>query len=199
MSTILKFPKRIVLDPLEAQWAALAGQLRCWDSTIVNDRNETHGSSRNGTWERHIEGAMAEYSVAKCLKMFWPGPGKLFAPNIPVTTEVCHTANSGNKLIVHETSYDECTFWLVTGGKGDYYIEGWLLGRDAKKAEFWNDPGSYGRPAYFVPKSYLNTEYTLEIDKLLDFNLRWKQYAEGLEQENRELRQQLKNKNPGHR
>jgi hypothetical protein len=187
----LKFPKRIILEELEALWASFAGQLRCWDSTIAHYRSETYGSEREGTFERHSEGALAEYVVAKHLGLFWPGPGKLFDPNIPKTTQVCHTSRHDNKLIVHPDSDDNCEFWLVTGGKGDYYIEGWCYGFEAKLPKYWSDPGGYGRPAYFVPKSCLHDTYITEIDQLRAWNSDWQVAYESMKAKAAALQMQL--------
>lgn len=180
-----KFPKKVKVDPLAALMSGFAGYARGWDSTINHERSETHGSSRVGTWQRHVEATMAEYAVAKLLGIFWPGPGKLFAPNIPKLIQVSHTEREDGKLIIHEGADDDQIYFFVTGHNGDYTIEGWIHAGDAKYSEYWNDPGGCGRPAYWIPKSVLHHTYRPPADaKIAELEAecrKWDVYCQSLE------------------
>jgi hypothetical protein len=54
---------------------------------------------------------------------------------------------------VHDRDKDDDLFILVTGTAPSFRIAGCIMGRDAKRSEFWRT--DTGRPAYFVPQDVL--------------------------------------------
>jgi hypothetical protein len=129
---------------------------------------------------------MAEYTVAKLLGIFWPGPGKLFAPNIPKRIQVSHTELPNGKLIIHEDAQDDQIYFFVTGCNGEYIVEGWTTAGEAKLPEYWSDPGGYGRPAYFVPRAFLHETYQTTAGRTAELEeecRRWDAYARSLERQ----------------
>lgn len=185
---VYKFPKQISLSKNEAIMAAMSGITRCAESVIEQNRSETHGSKRNTAWQRHVEGALGEFAVAKALGLFWPGVGIIFGPDIPTKTEVCQTEHEHGRLIIHDDAKDDHIFWLVTGLLGNYVVHGWILAEEGKDRHYWDDPQG-DRPAYFVPQSYLNKEYSSEevqalqtiIDQQTEALSQWETYANSLE------------------
>lgn len=147
--------RRVKLTPGEIAAAGAMGSLR-QVSAIAKGRPNAHGldSARDAPWEIHIEGVLAEFAVAKCLNVYWGSLGNLRDYDVGMNCDVRGTKHRNGRLIVHETDPDDRAFWLVRGSCGDYEVCGWIMGRDAKRAEFRADPTG-GRPAYFVPADRL--------------------------------------------
>lgn len=143
----------IKLTSWEMMQAAIAGVMRQVESHKLG-RTPAHGIPGNQHWQRHIEGALGEAAVAKCLNVYWTGKGSL--RDLDVGDFDVRTADAHNKrLILHEDDPDDRVFWFVTGVNDEFKVHGWIRGCDGKKPEYWQDPNT-GRPAYFVPKEALH-------------------------------------------
>ena len=70
--------------------------------------------------------------------------------------QVRSTRGPTNRLIVHKTDHDDKRYILVRADLPRFVLVGWILGRDAKRDEWWTDPTGKGRWAYFVPASALH-------------------------------------------
>ncbi len=82
--------------------------------------------------------------------------------------QVRSTNHSNGNLLVHPKDKDDQVFILVKSH--DYpemEVSGWVLGRDAKKKEFWEDgsnlPSFEGRACYLFPCEKLNPIETLKL------------------------------------
>lgn len=148
------------LTPSELTLAAIVGALR-FVRAIVNDRPETHGSSRYGAWTRHIEGAAGEMLYAKIINSYWTGMnGKVCHGDIGIV-EVRTTHWKDGRLIVHPEDEDNAPFILAVGLAPKFRFAGWLFGKEAKRDEWWDDPKGEDRAAYFAPQSALRPMHTL--------------------------------------
>lgn len=115
-----------------------------------------------------IDGAIAEYAVAKALNLEWTG--KLY--NIAEWQKIRRssrdkdvgefgvraTRHKSGRLILHPWDDDETPFILVVLLKDAAVLMGWVYAKDGKKHEYWLDVG-YGRPAYYVDSSILRHDW----------------------------------------
>lgn len=143
----------LTLTSPEMMMASMVGCLR-HISAVQAGLQDRHGAAAGG-WQLHIEGALGEMAVAKCLGRFWSGPINNFKDadigrHIQVRTRSRHDYD----LIVRRDDSDDDLFVLVTGIAPDYCVKGWIRGRDAKQDKWLSAHG--GRePAFFVPQSAL--------------------------------------------
>lgn len=143
---------QVSLDPSEMMLAAHAGVMRQVQNLKLG-RKDANGASTDSGWQINLEGALGEYALAKCLGLYWPGKGKLRAPDVG-EVDVRTTSRDNGRLILHPSDPDDRVFYLLTGVNGRYQVRGWIAGKDGKREEFWKDPAG-GRPAFFVPQSAL--------------------------------------------
>lgn len=143
---------QITLKPAEYFHAAYAGFFR-QATNICRGRVDAYNFNGNG-YDVHVLGAIGEYVVARTLGIFWSGPGTLRASDVGRHIQVRTRSRHDYELIVHPNDEDDAPFVLVTGQGLDYVVHGWIMGRDGKQREWWNDPAR-GRPAYFVPHTAL--------------------------------------------
>lgn len=147
---------------IELAWYEVmnAGQAANFRMTevIFKGMGETHGSQKHDDFQRHMNGALGEIAVAKFLNVYWKGKGDCFGIDIGggdrEPHEVRATQRDDGCLILHPNDRDNCTFWLVTGMRNVWTIQGWLVAVNGKQDRYWRDPGT-GRPAYFVPQDRL--------------------------------------------
>lgn len=144
---------KITLTPYEIMQTGLSGLMRMVENIKYNRKN-THGKKDEDDWQCHIEGALSEAALAKHLNLYWSGKGDLGGPDIG-DIDVRSTPLPGGRLILHKEDPDDRVFYLLTGLNGTYEIRGWILARDGKKEEFWEDPTGRNRHAYFVPQGEL--------------------------------------------
>ena len=117
-----------------------------------------YGAGSKNDWQLHVEGALGEMALAKCLGVYWDGKGKMRAPDVgecDVRTRSKHSYD----LIIHDRDDDDRYIYLLTGGNGQYIFHGGIYARDAKQKRYWKDPAG-GRPAYFVPQAHLQNPST---------------------------------------
>lgn len=143
----------VVLTGAEVLQAALVGVMRRW-AAIKAGRVHAHGFTGDG-WGVDIEGACAEFALAKGLDLFWHGyatdPRGL--PGDVGQLQVRSTPRTDGCLIVHEGDPDTAWFVLVVGQVPIFRLAGAIRGADAKRPEWWQT--FTGRPAFFVPQAAL--------------------------------------------
>lgn len=142
---------QIKLSTWEMMIAANAGVMRQVQN-LQKGRTPSYGVDEQSHWQIHIEGCLGEYALAKYLGVYWAGNG--FRQSDVGIYEVRTGSKDNYRLILHPDDADDKYFWLLCGGNGKYEVKGWILGRDGKKKEYWQDPVG-GRPAYFVPQNKL--------------------------------------------
>ncbi len=149
----------VTLSWAEVTQGAIVGVLR-QVSNIKRARVDANGFAGDG-WGVHVEGCLGEMAAAKALGVYWAGSlGALRVPDIK-GYQVRTAPRQGLSLIAHREDADDAKFLLVVGTAPSYCLAGWILGRDAKRAEWWRDPVG-GRPAFFVPSSALRPMTELE-------------------------------------
>lgn len=108
-------------------------------------------------WQANIEGALAERAFAKFLGIYWPGTVNAHsAPDVgPYEIRCRH--REGDPLIIRPNDKDDATYVLLIGQNGRYRVIGSILGRLAKRPEWFGNPTSKTNrpPAYFVPQAAL--------------------------------------------
>jgi len=147
------YPKHVELDWTEMKEAASRGVTRQIQN-LQKDRKTTHGADPLKAWQQHVEGCLGEQALAKHLGLYCGGVGTIFGLDVG-GHEVRTTSSARGRLIVHKGDRDDARFYHIVGAMGVYTIEGWMLGRDAKREEWWQDPTGMGRPAFFVPNAKL--------------------------------------------
>lgn len=146
---------RVTLTWSEAMQAALVGVMRQIQN-LKAARRDSYGAdvmTLDG-WGIHIEGAGGEMAVAKVRDRFWGGVGVFRGADV-AGLQVRTGARPTHRLIIHPEDLDAAVFVLVTGRLPTYTVKGWILGADAKRPEWWEDPTG-SRPAFFVPQAALN-------------------------------------------
>ncbi|MET0651053.1 MAG: hypothetical protein ABWY63_00950 [Hyphomicrobiaceae bacterium] len=140
--------------------AAYAGLMRHLDNRR-NGRRDRYGAEQDAAIgsEWHIMGAIGEQAVCKWRGTEWRPMafGIIDAGDCEVRATNAHY----KRLVVHREDRDDVPFILahvVPGELPTVTLTGWLLGRDAKREEWWgeaNPAKPNGRPAYWVPNDAL--------------------------------------------
>lgn len=153
-------PVMVKLNPDQIRYAAIAGTERMID-VIKNKRPNVYGEDDSLCWQRHVEGALAEYAVASWLGANWiPHHGTVDKPDIEhrgAIIEVRSTMKEGGHLLLKKNDPEEAIFILAIGVRGSYRLAGWILAGDGKRPWLWEDKANNGRPCYWVPQSVLNS------------------------------------------
>lgn len=122
---------------------------------LKHGRPHRYGDPPQDDWGVHIEACASEMAVAKAYNLYWE-PVARRPENLAGDVgnlQVRSTWRENGRLILHDRDPDDAVFVLVTGKIPSFDVRGWILGRDGKAKEHW-DEGD-GRPAYFVPQNVL--------------------------------------------
>lgn len=143
------------LEWYEVSRAALVGVSRNVEA-LRKGLQSARSIADDKLWGVHILGALGECAFCKVTNRYWSGSVNTFkggdvGENIQIRTRSKHDYD----LIVRESDKDSDVFVLVTGGPTDFFVHGWMLGRDAKDPKWRANHGGHGQ-AYFVPKGALN-------------------------------------------
>jgi hypothetical protein len=152
-------PIEIKLTPAETRLAAEMGVTRQL-MNLFKKRPDAYGCDKSVGWQVHIEGCCGELVVAKYLGIYWNGNFEKLKADDVGHFQVRTRSEHAWDMLLHDRDPDDRPFILVTGTAPEYLIHGWMYARDGKKEKFWKDPAR-GRPAYFVPKPYLEPMETL--------------------------------------
>jgi hypothetical protein len=134
--------------------AGVVGLMRVISNRKRNRKHRRHGNPRLSDWDRHIEGAMAEFAVALYFKRHWDGSlGDIDAGDVGLI-EVRSTVNENYNLIIHDDDKDNVPYVLVVGSLGEYRLVGWVYGSEGKEIGEWKEHED-GRPAFYVMQSQL--------------------------------------------
>jgi len=106
-------------------------------------------------WGNDIEGACGEVAFAKVANVYYDGSVNTFTKGGDVGKVQIRTRRKPTyELIIRPHDRDDDVFVLVRGVAPRYQVVGWLVAREAKRAEWLHDYGD-GAPAYFVPDGAL--------------------------------------------
>jgi len=154
---------QVELTPKEMMLASMNGQMRQVQNLKDVYRPPTMGCGHSNDWQLHIEGALAEWAVAKALGVY--PTGFEFGQEDVGGYEVRSSPNRNTLMYMKDTDKDDAIFVRVTGINGTYNLRGWITGREGKKFPK-TDKYKKNRPAIWVPYEALNT-----MDKLIDKNI----------------------------
>lgn len=148
---------RVTLTPGEMYAGALVGIVRQANALRDNLHNKYNDPNADHNWSIHIEGACGELAAAKVLNVYWSPTQGTFrdCPDIGGAFEVRTRSQHWHDLIVRPDDRDDLPYVLVTGLTPYFVVRGWILGRDAKRDEWWKRPGGVLDYAWFVPQEAL--------------------------------------------
>lgn len=133
------------------------------EAAVRKRRPSAHNYDERNAIEIHTIGAIAEYAVAKLLKLHWNAyledlnKGGRNPPDVGTDIQVRGTRYQRGRLIVHDSDSSDERFILAIVDGHRVRLAGWIQGSDAKNKRFWCDPASNNRPAYFVPAANLKS------------------------------------------
>jgi hypothetical protein len=129
-------------------------------SAVEKGLNNSFGYKGSG-WDIHIEGAAGELAYCKWAGIYFYPTIDTFKNGGDVGELQIRTRSEDSyDLIVREKDRDDDIFILVVGKIPKYRIVGWITGSNAKQKKWEKDYGNRNAPAYFVPQSSLNTDFT---------------------------------------
>lgn len=155
----------VTLTTSELWFAGMVGMARRLRVIAHSYRNPSRQTTAG--WTEHVEGACAEAALAKWLNRWWAGGMDNFNRGGDVAGyEVKSTARVDGCLIVATHNSDARVYVLAIGRAPSFKLAGWIVGRDAKRAEWLRSIND--RPAaYFVPQAALHPMNTLPMEQEL--------------------------------
>ena len=128
----------------------------------LKDRRTSVFGFEGDDWGIHIEGACGEIAAAKAMDRYWSASVNTFKVGGDVgQVQVRTRSRHDYELLIRENDRDEDVFVLVTGKIPDFYVRGWIVGRDGKRDE-WRKAHGGRPPAWFVPHDALHPIKQLE-------------------------------------
>lgn len=130
-------------------FAAMGGCQRRVKAMQVNRPQYYGADERQNYWQIDIQGAIAEYAVAKAIAAFWEP-----ATDRPLNTlpgdvsiyEVRSTVYKTGSLIVHPADKDDAAYILAIVAEPFVKLAGYLWGRDAKELGEYKKPNDIWVP-----------------------------------------------------
>jgi hypothetical protein len=152
---------KIELRPFDVHLAAFVAN--CRSVSALRNGRELEAGRRDLGFERHVEGAIGEYSVAIGADRCWRPIGNRLDTDlgdIGGELQVKTTTRPNGCLIVRPHDPPQFAYVLVELDLRNLVanIRGWAPGRQAKQARYWrerNPAGGVHRAAYFVPPDEL--------------------------------------------
>jgi hypothetical protein len=141
----------------EMHLAVMAGVQRALDA-IRSRRQGRYGCEDTG-FDYQINGCLGELTVAKHFGCFWNGSFRdLGAVDVGNRYQVRASNYDGPNagLILHPPDNDEQVFIKAFVKLPRVTLMGWMLGREAKRTQFWTDKLRPGRPCFLVPHETLH-------------------------------------------
>lgn len=133
------------------------------DYAIANNLKSTYGQKKANpeTIDLHLSGAQGEAAVAKYFNAPWNhGDFKNRAAPDVGNFDVRTITKLHHNLIMHAKDPTYRVVILVFNQAPRLQLLGWIMGKDAKVPEYWQEPQP-GRPCYLVPPVRLNTINTI--------------------------------------
>jgi hypothetical protein len=124
--------------------------------SVMRNRQQRYESGKDDRWRQNVEGLCGEVAVAKALNVYWEPKVNSFKTRGDLAGfEVRTRSRHDYELLVRDQDPDDRAYVLVTGVAPNFVVRGWMLGKDAKQAQWRMDHGNAGQPAYFVPQMAL--------------------------------------------
>jgi hypothetical protein len=128
----------------EVAFAAQVGMRRHIEA-IRMGKPDAFGRGSDDGWTPHIEGACGELAVAKSLGVYWAPTVNTFREGGDVGALQVRTRRGNQyELIVRPHDADDDRFVLARGLCPTYDVVGWILGKEAKRAEWLQEHGGHG-------------------------------------------------------
>jgi hypothetical protein len=135
----------------EMSMAAAIASLR-YTCNVIKQRPHQYGQT-DYRWP--VDGLCAEIAAARYLNLYWNGDvNNKKERDVGGLVDV-RSCEPGLRMILHPEDPDGTPFVLAWVDLPGVALMGWMLAREGKLPEFWEDPHG-GRPAYFVPKHRLH-------------------------------------------
>ena len=145
-------PAKVTITPAQFYFAARVGLDRSVQNIRKSARPRYGADPYTGRYDHSIQGALAEFIVAKYTGRFWDGSlGAYHAADVG-RLQVRSSPRDDASLCLHPADADEEAFVLVTGAAYTWTIHGWTYARDGKRPDYWGDPTGRNRPAFWVPQ-----------------------------------------------
>jgi len=145
---------KVGLPKDEMLYGALVGCTRQIDNVWKPNLKNTYDAPPEQAFQFHVLGALGEMAVAKHYDLFWSGALGDYKAHDVGGAQVRTTAKPDGCLIVHARDADSDPFIFVVQDKWNFWLRGWILGKDAKQLRFWRTQG-VRTPAFFVPQDAL--------------------------------------------
>lgn len=155
----------VTLNWYEAEQAVYVGGRR--EAEALRQGIDKPQYSRQPSIENHIQSGGAERAVAKLLNLNWHASINTFrdgVPDVGGAIEVRYRRESF-ELKVKSDDHDDRYYVLVRGALPHYEVIGWIKGKDAKRPEWWKNPGDH-KPAFFVPDEHLRPVSELAVSRV---------------------------------
>ena len=150
---------RVELTMLEFCAAVDVARVRIMTSAGLNlNHASTYKRGPMTRMAEEIIGACAEIAFAKALDRFYVPPLNNFHSTADILSdiEIRGTRREGGRLIVRDNDSPDRRYVLVVVNPPEALIVGWILGRDARRDEWLDNPNGYRR-AWFVPQDALSS------------------------------------------
>ena len=152
----------IELSRHELLSAAVGGCQRRVTSMEVARPQFYGADERNNYWQIDIQGAIAEYAVAKAFDKYWEPATDKSLKSLPGDVgfyQIRSTAHKTGQLIVHKADADDVPFILAIVSEPYVKLAGYLYGGEAKEI---GEQRKYG--CSWVPQDKLRS-----VTELIDF------------------------------
>jgi hypothetical protein len=146
----------ITLTELEIEMSGMVGLKRNL-LAVMRGYKGKHGVDESKNWDLNIEGACAEFAVAKAINRYWEPTNGTFksGADIGKNIQVRRRSKAGHDLIIRRDDNPEHIFFLITGSVPNFTVQGWIKGQNGMKEEYLQGYG--GRElAFFVPQNALS-------------------------------------------
>jgi len=143
----------------------MASSLACMRRVngLMRGRKPRNRAEVNRGWEYDCVGALGECVVAKAFNIYWNGSiGDLSVPDVgPLEVRATsYLAGYGGRGLpfmgINKDDKDDHPYFQVVGPGPEFWITGWMMGVDCKRAEWWKEVGGNGRFCYQVPGESLH-------------------------------------------
>lgn len=145
----------ITLTKVEVEIGVRIGVMRHLNA-LREGRKDAHGLNGD-PWEFHIQGACAEMASYKAIKYYW-------SPTIDVRKElggdggpyeVRRRSHQKHDHLIRPDDLVDPPHILACGSLPKFRVVGWILGKDARRDEWWHDYGNRGF-AWWPPQADLH-------------------------------------------
>lgn len=150
---------RVTLTADQASWAIRAGNAR-QENAVNRKLRDAHGLKTDNPASFHILGYAGEIAVSVALGAPLPDLALddfYTRPDVANFCDVRTCRYDLGDLRVHPNDKDDRPYVLAIGVIPNFWIVGWLYGREAKRQEWWKSINPDRPPAFFAPQSCLRT------------------------------------------